>query len=160
MNMTLEQISDPAFNTVEYICVRFQGHTVTLLLRGTVTQFSKVATPFYTSTSTSKCSIFSTVFSTFVVLLKKYIMYLFCCTGSCLWHAGSWIFVVAPGIFSCSMWDPVPPPGSNPCSLYWEGSFSHWTTTEVPTFIISWLLKSILTGMKWYLFFLATLCSI
>ena len=56
--------------------VRFQGHTVTLLLRGTVTLFSKVATPFYTSTSSSKCSIFSTVFSTFVVLFKKYVFIL------------------------------------------------------------------------------------
>ena len=105
MNMTLEQISDPAFNTVEYICVRFQGHTVTLLLRGTVTQFSKVATPFYTSTSTSKCSIFSTVFSTFVVLLKNILCIYFAALGlvcgmldlgSLLWHQGS--LVAACGI--------------------------------------------------------------
>ena len=57
-----------------YMYVRFQGHTVTLLLRGTVTLFSKVATPFYTSTSSSKCSTFSTVFSTFVVFFLKNIL--------------------------------------------------------------------------------------
>ena len=59
--------------------------------------------------------------------------------SSCAWsqtrHEGFSIFVVACGIFSCSMWDLVPSPGMKlwPSALgAW--SLSHWATGEVPDF--------------------------
>ena len=62
-------------------------------------------------------------------------------------HEGFFIFVVACGIFSCSMWDLVPSKGMKPrpCALgAW--SLSHWTTEKVPDFpfLTSYYIQSIL----------------
>ena len=43
------------------------------------------------------------------------------------------ILVVAHGIFSCGMWDLVPPPGIEPrLPALGMQSRSHWTSSEVP----------------------------
>ena len=55
------------------------------------------------------------------------------------------VLVVARGIFSCSIWTLIcglsdllqfPDQGSNPSSLHWEHSLSHWTTVKVPNFTL------------------------
>ena len=47
---------------------------------------------------------------------------------------GSLIFAATCSIFSCGMWDLVPPPGIEPRpSALGEQTLSYWTTREVPT---------------------------
>ena len=69
-----------------------------------------------------------------------FIIYVFGCASSQLWHMGSLIIVAVCGIFSCGMrilncgiWDLAPWPGmeSGPPALG-AGTLSHWTTREVP----------------------------
>ena len=71
-----------------------------------------------------------------------FILYLFGCTKSQLWHVGSSSFVSACRILSCSiltlscgMWDLVPRPGIEPKPPALGGqSLSHRTTREVPMY--------------------------
>ena len=51
-----------------------------------------------------------------------------------------WVLVVAHGVFSCSMWGPVPWPEieSGPPELG-ARSLSHWTTMEVPLYLFKML---------------------
>ena len=47
------------------------------------------------------------------------------------------IFTCSMGTLGCSILDLVPDQGLNPGPLYWEhGVLDHWTTREVPEFLI------------------------
>ena len=62
-----------------------------------------------------------------------FLIYLFNCTGSLLWHAGSSTFLVHVGSFRCITWDLVLCPGIKlgpPALGAW--SLSYWTTNVIP----------------------------